>query len=179
MAVTNDPAWRAGDYYDAAPGEGPHAGLALARQIAQIHYRSETVFQERFGRELAAPLDRFELDTKFQVESYLDYHGAKLVRRFDANTYLLLNKAMDLHDLARGRGSLQAAMARIDVPVCTMSISSDTLYPPYQQHQIRDLLVAAGTSVTHVEIDSPHGHDGFLLEFDQVGAAVGKFLASL
>lgn len=179
MAVTNDPAWRGGDYYEAGPGEGPHAGLALARQIAQIHYRSEVVFQERYGRELLAPLDGFTLDMKFQVESYLDYHGAKLVRRFDANSYLLLNKAMDLHDLSRGRGSLEAAMGRIDVPVCTMSINSDTLYPPYQQCAIRDALAARGTPVTHVDIDSPHGHDAFLLEFEQVGSAVAKFLASL
>ncbi len=86
---------------------------------------------------------------------------------------------MDLHDLARGRGSLQAALARIDVPVCTMSVSSDTLYPPYQQQEVRDVLVSQGTPVTHVVVDSPHGHDGFLLEFDQVGAGVAKFLASL
>jgi homoserine O-acetyltransferase len=179
MAIANDPNWRDGDYYDAPNGEGPHAGLALARQIAQIHYRSEPVFADRFGREPLNPLDHFEAWTKFQVESYLDYHGAKLVRRFDANTYLLLNRAMDFHDLARGRGSLPSALRRIDVPVCTMSITTDTLYPPYQQNELRDLLTAQGTPVTHVVIDSPHGHDGFLLEHEQVGAAIAKFLASL
>jgi homoserine O-acetyltransferase len=179
MAVANDPKWRDGDYYDAPRGQGPHAGLALARQIAQIHYRSEQVFSERFGREALDPLDHFEAWTKFQVESYLDYHGDKLVRRFDANSYLLLNRAMDFHDLARGRGSLHAALRRIDVPVCIMSISTDTLYPPYQQIELRDLLAAQGTPATHVVIDSPHGHDGFLLEFEQVGCGVAKFLASL
>ena len=179
MAVANDPNWRGGDYYDAPPGQGPHAGLALARQIAQIHYRSEEVFADRFGRETLVPLDRFEPWTKFQVESYLDYHGDKLVRRFDANTYLLLNRAMDFHDLARGRGCVEAALARIDVPVCTMSISTDTLYPPYQQNALRDMLAAQGTPVTHVVVDSAHGHDGFLVEHDQVGAGVAKFLASV
>jgi len=179
MAIANDPNWRDGDYYDAPPGAGPHAGLALARQIAQIHYRSEAVFAQRFGREPLSPLDHFDAWTKFQVESYLDHHGDKLVRRFDANTYLVLNRAMDFHDLARGRGSLAAALARVDVPVCTMSITTDTLYPPYQQEELRDLLVAQGTPVTHVAIDSPHGHDGFLLEFDQVGFGVAKFLTSL
>ncbi len=179
-AIANDVRWRGGDYYDAAPGDGPHAGLALARQIAQIHYRSEVVFAERFGRELVAPLgDRYDLWTKFQVESYLDYHGDKLVRRFDANTYLILNRAMDLHDLARGRGSLASALRRIDVPVCTMSITTDTLYPPYQQYELRDALAAQGTSVTHVDVDSPHGHDGFLVEAEQVGCGLTKFLASL
>ena len=178
-AVASDPRWRSGNYYDAAPGDGPHAGLAVARQLAQIHYRSEEVFADRFGRRTTAPLDAFSLWGSFQVESYLDYHGQKLARRFDANTYLLLNRAMDLHDLARGRGSLAAALARIDVPVCTMSISTDTLYPPYQQEELRRLLVAQGTPATHVVIESPHGHDGFLLEFEAVGASVGKFLASL
>jgi homoserine O-acetyltransferase len=179
-AIANDPNWRGGDYYDAVPGHGPHAGLALARQIAQIHYRSEVVFAERFGRELVRPLgDHYDLWAKFQVESYLDYHGEKLVRRFDANSYLVLNRAMDLHDLARGRSSLQRALGRVTVPVCTMSITSDTLYPPYQQRQVLDVLAAQGTPVTHVDIDSPHGHDGFLLEADQVGRGIAKFLASV
>ncbi|MDH4146949.1 MAG: homoserine O-acetyltransferase, partial [Acidimicrobiia bacterium] len=180
MAVCNDPRWRGGDYYEAAPGDGPQDGLALARQIAQIHYRSEAVFEERFGRRLVGPAtDRFGLGTKFDVESYLDYQGTKLVARFDANTYLLLNRAMDFHDLARGRGSLEAALARIDVPVGIMSITTDTLYPPYQQQRLRDALRSQGTPVDYVDVESPHGHDGFLLEFEQVGAAIEKFLGRL
>jgi len=179
MAVASDPRWRGGDYYDARPGDGPHRGLAVARQLAQIHYRSEQVFAERYGRRTTTPLDRFSLWGSFEVESYLDYHGLKLARRFDANSYLVLNRAMDLHDLARGRGSLAAALSRVDVPVCTMSISSDVLYPPYQQEEMRAVLTAQGTPVAHTVVDSPHGHDGFLLEVDQVGAAVAKFLASL
>jgi homoserine O-acetyltransferase len=179
MAVANDPKWRNGDYYDAAPGDGPHAGLALARQIAQIHYRSEPVFEERFGRQTTLPIDRFGLWDRFEVESYLDYHGEKLVRRFDANTYLVLNRAMDLHDVGRGRNGVEAALARVTAPVATMAISSDALYPPYQQERLRDVLASQGTCVDHTVIDSPQGHDGFLLEFDQVGAAVSKFLARL
>ncbi|MPY93734.1 MAG: homoserine O-acetyltransferase [Acidimicrobiia bacterium] len=179
-AIANDPNWRGGDYYGAPAGQGPHAGLALARQVAQIHYRSDAVFAERFGRELVQPLgDRYDPWAKFQVESYLDYHGEKLVRRFDANSYLVLNRAMDLHDLVRGRGSLARALSRIEAPVCTMSITSDTLYPPYQQLEVRDLLAAQGTPTAHVLIDSPHGHDGFLIEFEQVGAGLAKFLASV
>jgi homoserine O-acetyltransferase len=179
LAVANDPNWNDGDYYDAAPGHGPHAGLALARQIAQIHYRSELVFERRFGRHSTNPLDHFAMWDRFDVESYLNHHGDKLVRRFDANTYLVLNRAMDLHDIGRGRGGQGEALGRIRVPTCTMSIPTDTLYPPYQQEALRDGLAQHGVCVEHVTIDSPHGHDGFLLEFEQVGSAVEKFLARL
>ena len=179
QAIANDPKWRNGDYYDAEEGDGPHAGLALARQIAQIHYRSEQVFEQRFGRHATNSIDRFGMWDLFDVESYLDYQGDKLVRRFDANSYLILNRAMDLHDLGRDRGGMHDALGRIRVPTCTMSIPTDTLYPPYQQDALRDGLSQHGVPVDHVVIDSPHGHDGFLLEFDQVGAAIGKFLARL
>ena len=129
--------WRGGDYYDAEPGDGPHAGLAVARQIAQITFRSDDVFTDRFGRQMADRDDTFELWQRFEVERYLDYHGDKLVRRFDANSYLLLTKAMDLHDVGRGRGGLESAMARIRVPTLVIGIWSDILYPSYQQRQIK------------------------------------------
>lgn len=175
-AVLLDPAWRGGDYYDAAPGEGPHRGLATARALAQVTYRSEEVYDQRFDRALVDPLDRFSLDQRFQVEGYLDYHGAKLVRRFDANSYLLLNKAMDLHDLGRARGGVGRALRRIRGPVLNVSISSDRLYPPHLQRRTHDALVAAGRpSELHV-IDSPQGHDGFLLETDAVGERLVDFL---
>jgi homoserine O-acetyltransferase len=178
-AVANDPNWRNGDYYDAGAGRGPSAGLALARQVAQIHYRSEVVFERRFGRQSTNPVDRFGMWDRFDVESYLQYQGEKLVRRFDANSYLVLNRAMDLHDIGRGRSGRGPALRRIRVPTCTMAITSDTLYPPYQQDALRDGLMGHGIPVDHVVIDSPHGHDGFLLEFEQVGAAIDKFLARL
>lgn len=175
-AVAVDPRWRDGDYYDAEPGDGPHEGLALARSIAQIHYRSEEVFEERFGRRTVEPIDRLGLWDRFQVESYLAYQGEKLVRRFDANSYLILNKAMDLHDLARKRGSVDAALDRISSPVLTLSIDSDTLYPPYQQEYLRDELAARGRLFDHIEVESPHGHDGFLLEPQQVGPPLTALL---
>jgi homoserine O-acetyltransferase/O-succinyltransferase len=179
-AVMLDPAWRGGDYYDAAPGEGPHRGLAVARAIAQITYRSEEVYAQRFDRAALDPLDEaFALWQRFDVEGYLDYHGAKLVRRFDANSYLRLNKAMDLHDVGRSRGGVQAALRRIQVPVLTMSISSDGLYPPVLQRILRDELHRGGTPVTHVDLDSPEGHDGFLLEVDGVGAPLHEFLTEI
>ena len=175
--VQLDPKFRGGDYYDAEPGDGPHEGLALARMISQITFRSDDVFTDRFGREVVEPLNGgFSLWQRFEVERYLEYHGDKLVRRFDANSYLLLTKAMDLHDLGRGRGGLVPALTRIRAPVQAMGITSDLLYPAYQSGEIVEAVNAAGGEANYVELDSPHGHDAFLLEFDQLGEALTKFL---
>ena len=181
-AIQLDPRWRGGDYYDAPPGDGPAEGLAVARMVAQVTFRSDNVFTQRFGRDLADGNElsgKLDLWQRFEVERYLDHHGEKLIRRFDTNSYLIIGKAMDLHDLGRGRGGLTAAMKRITVPSLTMGIWSDVLYPSYQQRQIHELLRGNGTQAEYVEIDSPHGHDAFLIEFDQVGAALEKFLAQL
>jgi len=179
-AIALDPGWRRGDYYDAPPGSGPHAGLALARMISQITFRSDDVFTNRFGRDVVESLvGDFEMWQRFQVERYLEHHGDKLARRFDANSYLLLTKAMDLHDLGRGRGGPDAAVARIRVPTLTLGVSSDTLYPTYQQQDLTRRLARSGIDARYVEIDSPHGHDAFLIETEQVSAAVGPFLDAL
>ncbi len=179
-AVILDPKWRGGDYYDAAPGEGPHQGLALARELAQITYRTGEVFDQKFGRGWVDPMDdRFTLWQRFDVEGYLDYQGAKLVRRFDANSYLVINRAMDLHDVGRGRGGIEAGLRRIVAPCLIMSISSDSLYPPSQQQHLRDVLAAQGTPCQYHVLDSPDGHDGFLLEIDQVGRPLTDFLAEV
>ena len=175
-AIQSDRAWRGGDYYDAPPGEGPHQGLIVARIVAMIHYRSEYELGQRFGRLTSERWDGFRHDDRFEVERYLDYQGEKLARRFDANSYLVLNKAMDLHDIGRGRGSTTAALARVRVPVLTASVDSDTLYPPFQQHELRDGLRARGIDVDHVVIESPNGHDGFLTDADQLRAPLAGFL---
>jgi homoserine O-acetyltransferase len=178
-AILDDPNFLGGDYYDQPDGQGPDRGLTLARQIAHIHYRSEEVFAERFGRRVLDRLDGAEgfwLGQRFDIEGYLDYQGQKLVRRFDANTYVLLNKAMDLHDLARGRGSAAAALARVSAPALVMSIRSDMLYPPYQQRALYDALRAQGTRVGFCEIDSPDGHDGFLTATNQISPIIAAFL---
>ena len=178
-AIRLDPKWQGGDYYDAAIGEGPWQGLAIARMIAQVTFRSDNVFTDRFGRELAdmdAGYNGLGLWDKFEVENYLDHHGDKLIRRFDANSYLIIGKAMDLHDVARGRGELRSAVARISAPVLSVGISSDILYPTYQQKQIRDMINEVGGSCEYVEIESPHGHDAFLINLDQVGKPVAEFL---
>ena len=176
-ALVLDPRFRGGDNYDAAPGEGPHAGLAVARSIAQIHYRSDESFTQRFGRDVVDPRHLYGLWDRFQVESYLDYHGEKLVRRFDANSYLVLNRAMDLHDLARDRGSMGEAVARLArVPVLTLSISSDILYPTSQQKALRDAVRGGGGRCTHHVIQNGDGHDGFLVATRAVSGHVDKFL---
>jgi homoserine O-acetyltransferase len=152
---------------------------AIARSLAQITYRSDDVFTDRFGREAVESLDGFSMWQRFEVERYLEYHGDKLVRRFDANTYLVLSKAMDLHDVGRGRGGAERALARVTAPALVMGVTSDTLYWLPQQRQIVDLLRDAGGRADYVEIDSPHGHDAFLLEFGQLGAAVTEFLTTV
>ena len=181
-AIRLDTKWRGGDYYDAPIGDGPWEGLAIARMVAQVTFRSDNVFTDRFGRDLAdmdAENNGIGLWDKFEVERYLDHHGDRLIRRFDANSYLLIGKAMDLHDVARGRGGLDKAMARITVPTLAMGISSDILYPVYQQRQICDMVLRNGVSAQYVEISSPHGHDAFLIDLPQVGAPLTKLLTSL
>jgi homoserine O-acetyltransferase len=178
-AIRLDPRWRGGDYYDAAPGDGPAEGLVVARMVAQVTFRSDNVFTDRFGRALADGGwvdDKLDLWQRFEVEAYLDHHGDKLVRRFDANSYMIIGKAMDLHDVGRGRNGLVAAMSRIRVPTLTMGIWSDMLYPSYQQRQICELVRQGGGSAEYLEIDSPHGHDAFLINLDQVGAPIAGFL---
>jgi homoserine O-acetyltransferase len=176
-AIRMDPLWRGGDYYDAPPGEGPHEGLATARMMSMMTFRSDDVFSARFGREVVEPVEGFTLWQRFEVERYLEYQGDKLVRRFDANSYLLLTKAMDLHDLGRGRGGMDAAFARLRAPLLSVGVTSDILYPSHQSRDIVELAGRAGVPATYAELDSPHGHDAFLIEVDQVSALLGDFLA--
>jgi homoserine O-acetyltransferase len=178
-SIRLDPRWRGGDYYAAAPGDGPHEGLAIARMVAQVTFRSDNVFTDRFGRELAdgaTSHDSIDLWQRFEVERYLEHHGDKLVRRFDANSYLIISKAMDLHDVGRGRNGLVAAMSRAQMPALSLGIWSDILYPAYQQREIARLLDEHGGGCEYVEIDSPHGHDAFLINAEQVGPAIRRFL---
>ena len=178
-AIRLDPRWRGGDYYDAEPGDGPAEGLAIARQVAQVTFRSDNAFTQRFGRSLtdrAKVGDTFGLWQEFEVERYLQYHGDKLVRRFDANSYLIIGKAMDLHDVGRGRGGTERAMRRITVPNLTIGIDSDVLYPEYQQREMCDMLSLNGVPNEYVQIESTHGHDAFLIHFDAVGEPIAKFL---
>jgi homoserine O-acetyltransferase len=164
-AIAADPRYRDGDYYDAAPGEGPHVGLGLARRVAHLSYRSEPELAERFGRLPQGTEDPLR-DGRFAVESYLDHHAEKLVRRFDAGSYVALTRAMNSHDVGRGRGGTSTALARITAPTVVAGISSDRLYPLVQQEELAAGIATAGP--LHV-VDSPYGHDGFLIEATRVG----------
>jgi homoserine O-acetyltransferase len=176
QAIMNDPAWMNGNYPE---GTQPEGGLSLARQIAMISYRSDISFMERFHRDAAASPGgvtlRDYLGVCFQVESYLRYQGTKLVRRFDANTYLSITRTMDGHDLARSRGRLEEVLASLSMPALCVGIDSDILYPAHEQQGIADGLPRG----IYWEMHSLHGHDAFLIEYDQLGAAVSAFLRDL
>lgn len=179
QAIRLDPQYRGGDYYETDDGNGPAAGLAIARQIAQVTFRSDNVFTDRFGRDFSGRAeagDILGMWQQYEVERYLEHHGNKIVRRFDANSYLAISKAMDLHDVARGRGSLDRAMARVMMPTMAVGIWSDMLYPAYQQHQIHAAIQANGAASEYLEIDSPHGHDAFLTDGDQIAEPLDRFL---
>ncbi|WP_456696576.1 homoserine O-acetyltransferase MetX [Aeromicrobium sp. P5_D10] len=163
-AIHNDPSWYDGDYYDGP--RGPLAGLDLARRIAHIAYRSEAELEERFGRTV-------QPDGRWAVDSYLQHHGAKLVQRFDANSYITLTSAMDTHDVGRDRGGIKAALGRITARTIVAGISSDRLYPLHQQQELADGIPGADPLAV---VDSPFGHDGFLIEFDQVGKLATSLL---
>ena len=180
-AIRLDPKWRNGDYYGAEPGDGPSEGLSTARMVAQVTFRSDNVFTDRFGRALADKAlvgDTIDMWQRFEVERYLEHHGNKIANRFDANSYLSIGKAMDLHDVARGRGTLERAMARVIAPTLSVGIWSDMLYPAYQQQQIHDAISANGVPSRYVEIDSPHGHDAFLINSDQMAEPLETLLAT-
>ncbi len=171
-AIESDPAFRGGDYYDAEPGHGPHAGMGIARRIAHLTYRSETELDLRFGREPQADEDPYA-GGRFAVESYLDHHADKLARRFDANTYVALTRAMSLFDLGIGRGGTASALSGIHAPLTVVGIDSDRLFPIRLQQELVDL--APGADDLHV-LRSPYGHDGFLVEDEQVGGFVAHAL---
>lgn len=165
-AIMNDPIWKNG-YYKTQPEQG----LALARKIAMISYRSYPSFWQKFGRERQFSRNGFDPSNKYQVESYLDYQGDKINKRFDANTYIIITQAMDYHDITRNRGSLEDVLGSITIPVLSIGISSDVLYPPDEQKEMVSLLQSA----EYKEINSMHGHDAFLIEFDQLANIIGGF----
>lgn len=171
-AIRDDIRFRDGDYYEAVPGDGPHVGMALARRLGQLSYRTETEFHSRFGREPQAAEDPLR-GGRYAVESYLDHHGDKILHRFDANSYIVLSEAMNHHDVGRGRGGVAAALARVTAEVSIAGIDSDRLYPLYLQYEVSELLPGKPEVVV---IPSVHGHDGFLVECEAVGEVIARAL---
>lgn len=175
-AIRMDPSYADGDYYDAGEGEGPHRGLALARRMALLNYRSPTELNDRFARSWQSGLSPMGGGGRYAVESYLDFHGNKFTRRFDANSYLRLVDAMSSHDVGRGRGGVAQALARVTARALILAIDSDRLFPVPDQEQIAGLVASnIDGSVPHI-ISSPFGHDGFLIEDALVGAQLIRLL---
>lgn len=177
-AIKSDPAFDKGAYYDAKAGFGPHRGLSLARRMALLHYRSPSELNDRFERSWQSGVSPFGGGGRFAVESYLDFHGNKFTRRFDANSYITLVEAMNSHDIGRDRGGVAKALKNITQNVLVVGISSDRLFPLAGQKTIAEGV--AGKLVggkLHV-LDSEFGHDGFLIESKLVGPLISKLLKS-
>lgn len=165
QAIFADCDWKEGWY---EPDRPPAAGLGAARMMAMCSYRSFGNFQERFGREL-------QEEGVFKAESYLRYQGGKLVGRFDANTYVILTRAMDMHDLARGRGRYEEVLGSMQLPVEILSIDSDLLYPKEEQEELARLLPNSRI----LYLSEPYGHDAFLIDVERVSRMVVEFLGGV
>lgn len=160
QAIAADPRWNGGRYDEADP---PAAGLAAARAIAMLSYRSRESLEARFGRA--------QNDGAYSVEGWLRHHGRALVERFDASAYVTLTLAMDTHDVGRGRGGWREALASVRAPALVVAIDSDVLYPPVEQQELAEALPFARLAT----LRSPHGHDAFLIEAQAVNALVADF----
>jgi homoserine O-acetyltransferase len=160
-AIVADPRWLDGRY---DPADPPAAGLAAARMMAMLSYRSQPSFEMRFGR-------RPQTEDLYAVESYLRYQGQVLVERFDPATYVALTKAMDTHDVSRGRGDYEEVLRSLRQPMLVVSIDSDVLYWPWEQREVATLAPGARLAV----MDSPHGHDAFLIDVDRLEEMISEF----
>jgi len=176
-AILSDPNFENGQYHD---GAGPDRGLAIARMVGHITYLSEQGMHEKFGRELRhAEKYNYDFGSEFSVETYLDHQGRAFVERFDANSYLYITKAVDYYDLGARYGSLREAFKEVKSKFLVISFSSDWLFTPQQSRQVVDALLADDKQVSYSEINSPYGHDAFLLEPEVLARLIGGFLASV
>ena len=174
-SITHDPDWQGGDYH--GTGRSPVAGLAAARRIAHLTYRGELEIDERFGTAAQPgenPLGPFREDSqRFAVQSYLEHQGTKLTQRFDAACYVTLTEALNRHDVGRGRGGLNKALASSAVPTMIVGVDTDILYPYHQQeHLSRNL----GNLLAMSKLSSPVGHDAFLVEARQMDRILRNFI---
>jgi homoserine O-acetyltransferase/O-succinyltransferase len=172
LAIRSDPAFRDGDYY--GYDDWPTTGMGIARRIAHTTYRHEGELDDRFGRRPSAGEDPLGGGGRYDVESYLDHHAAKLARRFDPNSYVVLTEAMNSHDVGRGRGGVAAALQRFDGRLHVAGVTTDRLYPLRLSEEIA--AVRPGTHLSVVE--SRHGHDGFLVETAQVGRVIRQAMSA-
>ncbi len=172
QAITADPHWKNGDYYG---GPSPAKGLSVARMVGHITYMSETSMAEKFGRRLSLNGSPRKFSMNFEVEEYLRNRGDHFVKRFDANSYLYVTKAIDSFDVSRGK-ELSGVFKGIDAKVMILAFKSDWLYPASQSREIVRACKLAGVDTTYCEIDSTYGHDAFLLEVEEETHLVKHFL---
>jgi homoserine O-acetyltransferase len=179
-AIRLDPNWKQGHYDDE---HYPEAGMSIARKLGVITYRSAMEWVGRFARIRLDSDEREEepFAVEFQIESYLAAHARRFVRSFDPNSYLYLSRASDWFDIAEhGGGKVDAALKRIDVErALVIGVETDILFPLQQQEEIAEGLRAGGAEVDFVGLDSPQGHDAFLVDTERFGAAIGAFMATL
>nr|WP_154921325.1 homoserine O-acetyltransferase [Microbacterium testaceum] len=176
--VRVDPRFAGGEYYDAGDGDGPHRGLALARRMALLNYRSPTELNQRFQRSWQSGVSPLGRGGRFAVESYLDFHGNKFTRRFDANSYLTLVEAMNSHDVGRDREGVDDALARVTATTLVLGIDSDRLFPIDGQHRIARGIPQTLDGDEAVVLASDFGHDGFLIETAAVAAHLRRLFAA-
>src|SRR5579883_3312972 len=187
-AIRLDPNWNEGNYDD---DHYPETGMSLARKLGVITYRSAIEWSGRFGRIRLDPEQREEdpFGAEFQVESYLNAHARRFVRAFDPNSYLYLSRSADWFDIAEYAGpdagkepgaAVRAGLARIKLErALVIGVETDILFPLEQQQEIAEGLRAGGAQIDFVGLDSPQGHDAFLVDTVRFGAAIGGFLAKL
>lgn len=175
-AILADPNFKGGQYHEGSP---PEDGLAIARMVGHITYLSEQGMHEKFGRQLRrADKYSYDFSSEFSVETYLDHQGRAFVQRFDANSYLYITKALDYYDLGGRYGSLTKAFEGVEANVLVISLSGDWLYTPQHSRLVVDALLANGKRVSYSEINSPYGHDAFLLEPEVLGRLISGALAA-
>ncbi|MDO5317091.1 MAG: homoserine O-acetyltransferase [bacterium] len=188
-AITLDPHWHGGDYYDRPFEDRPNVGLAQARQVAHITYLSLDLLNRRFGRKqqedwLAKGAEWLEahaakFGTTFAIESYLRYQAKKFIARFDANSYLQITHAMDRYDASVKYGSLDEVCRRITAKLLLVSISGDWLFSEEQSRNIAAAMLRQGKDVSYSHLDIKVGHDGFLTHTKELGKLMGAFFASI
>lgn len=175
-AIRSDPNFHGGNYYDLPDGQGPHNGLATARRIALLSYRSAKELNERFSRSWQSAISPIGRGGRFAVESYLDFHGNKFTRRFDAGSYVTLVQSMNSHDVGRGRGGVEEALSTISVPTLVLGIPTDRLFPVHDQDLIAKYVPGNIDGDFATRIESPYGHDAFLIEHEFVGSQLRRLL---
>jgi homoserine O-acetyltransferase len=173
FAITKDPNYNEGNYYDGKP---PKDGLAIGRMAGHITYLSDAAFNRKFGRRYATFEGIYDFGGFFEVENYLRHNGYKFTERFDANTYLYLLKAMDIFDLTYGFSSYEEALSRITSKTLFITFTSDFLFPDYLTKEMTDIMAAAGNKPVWEIIESDYGHDAFLIDFDRQTECIKEFL---